>query len=199
MELKPKTERGGSQRGTKETFLFFSLFPTPSPLFYSPYFSRGLLDRLQTALLILFLFFVLLGFKYLAEVFRDNWEIKDRVEKLLEDTHAGTGGWEEVAHRFGMREEHRDSLERLQEGGRGVIDYLTMVYPELTVYDFCKYLKDITRNDIIIALSDHLISGSNKLRIATVGLNCFFFPSCYSKEPKSVTAFDLLTHSFVPD
>ena len=142
---------------------------------------------------------MLLGFKYLADVFRDNWEIENTVEKLLEDTHAGTGGWEEVAHSFGICEEYRDFLEQLQEGGRGVIDHLKIFYPPLTVYDFCKYLKDIKRNDIIIALSDHLISGSNKLRIATVGLNCFFFPSCYSKEPKSVTAFDLLTHSFVPD
>ena len=142
---------------------------------------------------------MLLGFKYLTEVFRDNLKIKKRVENLLEKTHAGTGGWKEVAREFGMCEEDRDSLERLQKGGKGVIAYLRAAYPELTVYDFCNYLKDIKRSDIIITLSDHLISGSNKLRIATVGLNCFFFPSCYSKEPKSVTAFDLLTHSFVPD
>ena len=159
MELKPKNERGGSQRERKETFLFFFLFPTPSPLFYSPYFSSGLLDKLQTALL--FFFFVLLGFNYLAEVIRDNWEIQDRVANLLENTHAGTGGWKEVAHVFGMREDDIDSLERFQGGGKGVIDYVRTVHPELTVYDFCNCLKDIKRNDIIIALSDHLISGSN--------------------------------------
>ena len=102
-----------------------------------------------------------LVFKYLTEVFRNNLEIQERVEKLLENTHAGTGGWEEVAHRFGMREEDRDSLELLQEGGRGVIEYLTTVDPKSTVYDFCKCLKDIKRNDIITVLSDHLISGSN--------------------------------------
>lgn len=161
MELKPKNERGGSQRGRKETFLFFSLFATPSPLFYSPYFSSGLLDKLQTALLIFFFFFVLLGFKYLTEVFRDNLKIQKRVENVLENTHTGTGGWKEVAREFGMCKEDRDSLEGLQEGGKGVIAYLQAAYPELTVYDFCNYLKDIKRNDVIRALSDHLISGSN--------------------------------------
>ena len=104
---------------------------------------------------------MLLGFKYLTEVFRDNLEIQERVEKLLENTHAGTGGWKEVAHKYKMTEETIDFLEQHQEGGKGVIDYVKTTYPELTVYEFCKYLKDIKRNDIITALSDHLISGSN--------------------------------------
>ena len=104
---------------------------------------------------------MLLGFKYLTEVFRDNLLIQERVEKLLENTHAGTGGWKEVAHKYEMSEETRDFVEQLQDRGECVIDYVKTAYPELTVYEFCKYLKDIKRNDIMKALADHLISGSN--------------------------------------
>ena len=95
---------------------------------------------------------------YLNEVFL---EIKDRVGNLLENTRAGTGGWKEVAHVFGIEDDKIDILEGEQERGRCVIDFLTVTRPLLTVYDFCKYLKVIKRNDIITVLSDHFISGSN--------------------------------------
>ena len=105
---------------------------------------------------------MLLGFNYLFEVFRDNWEIKVRVANLLANTHAGTGGWKEVARVYNVEEEHIDHLDNLpRERGEVVIEYLTVVEPTLTVYEFCKRLKDIKRNDIVLALSDHLISGSN--------------------------------------
>ena len=104
---------------------------------------------------------MLLGFKYLTEVFRDNPKIQERVENLLEDTHTGTGGWKDVAHVYKMEEDDRNVLARRQEGGKGVIGYLKSANPELTVYEFCKYLKDIKRNDIIIALLDHLVSVAN--------------------------------------
>ena len=104
---------------------------------------------------------MLLGFKYLTEVFRDNLQIQESVEKLLQKTVLDVGGWKEIAHKYEMTEETRDSLEGCQERGKRVIDYLKSTHPELTVYEFCKYLKDIKRNDIIIALSDHLVSVSN--------------------------------------
>ena len=104
---------------------------------------------------------MLLGFKCLTEVFRDSPKIQEKVENLLEDTHAGTGGWKDVAHKYKMEEDDRNLLARRQEGGKGVIGYLKSTYPELTVYDFCKDLKDIRRNDIIKTLSDHLISVTN--------------------------------------
>ena len=102
-----------------------------------------------------------LGFKYLTEVFRDNLQIQESVEKLLQKKVPDAGGWKQLAYQYGMAEEARDSLEGCQERGKGVIDYLKSAHPELTVYEFCKCLKDIKRNDIIIALSDHFISGSN--------------------------------------
>ena len=146
-------------RGRSENFPLFPFFYTPSPLFYSPHSSRGLLDKLQTALLIFF--FVLLGFKYLTEVFRDNLQIQESVEKLLQKKVPDAGGWKQLAHKYEMAEETRDSLEGCQERGKSVIEYLKSAHPQLTVYEFCKYLKDIKRNDIIIALSDHLVSVAN--------------------------------------
>ena len=105
---------------------------------------------------------MLLGFNYLFEVFRDNWVIEDRVANLLANTHAGTSGWKEVARVYDVEEEQIDHLDNLpRERGKVVIEYLKLVTPTLTVYEFCKRLKDIKRNDIVLALSDHLISGSN--------------------------------------
>ena len=104
---------------------------------------------------------MLLGFKYLTEVFRDNLDIQENVEKLLQKTVPDAGGWKQLAHKYEMTEVTRDCLEGCQERGKRVIDYLKSAHPELTVYEFCKYLKDIKRNDIIIALSDHLVSVAN--------------------------------------
>ena len=106
---------------------------------------------------------MLLGFKYLTEVFGDNLNIQEGVGKRLQKAVPDAGGWKEVAHKYKMTEESRDALEGCQERGKGVIDYLKTAHPELTVYEFCKYLKDIKRNDIIIALSDHLVSVACKL------------------------------------
>ena len=159
MEREPKNERGG--RGRRENFPFFHFFSTLSPLVYSPQYSCGPLDNPQTALLIFFSFLVLLGFRYLTEVFRDNLEIQESVEKLLQKTVPGAGGWKKLAHKYKMTEETTGFLDEKHEGGKGVIDYLKSTYPELTGYDFCKDLKDIGRNDIIKTLSDQLVSVAN--------------------------------------
>ena len=104
---------------------------------------------------------MLLGFKYLTEVFRDNLQIQESVEKLLQKKVPDLGGWKQLAHKYGMEEETRDSLEGFQERGKSVIDYLKSAHPELTVYEFCRYLNDIKRHDIIKLLSDHLVSVAN--------------------------------------
>jgi len=50
------------------------------------------------------------------------------------------------------------SLEGSQEAGKSVIEYLKANNPELTVYEFCKTLKEsnIKRLDIVKELLDHL-------------------------------------------
>ncbi|XP_073252769.1 uncharacterized protein [Porites lutea] len=100
-------------------------------------------------------------FRYLTEVFRDNLEIQESVEKLLQKTVPDAGGWKKLAHKYKMTEETIGFLDGNHEGGKGVIDYLKSTYPELTGYDFCKDLKDIGRNDIIKTLSDQLVSVAN--------------------------------------
>lgn len=100
-------------------------------------------------------------FRYLTEVFRDNLEIQESVEKLLQKTVPDAGGWKTLAHKYKMREETIGFLDEKHEGGKGVIEYLKSTYPELTGYDFCKDLKDIGRNDIIKTLSDQLVSVAN--------------------------------------
>ena len=104
---------------------------------------------------------MLLGFKYLTEVFRDNLKIEESVKILLQKTVPDAGGWKQLAHKYEMTEETIGSLDELHEGGKGVIEYLKSFCPVLTVYDFCKDLKDFRRNDIIIRLSDHLVSVAN--------------------------------------
>lgn len=69
-------------------------------------------------------------------------------------TVTGAGGWKKVAHKYNMREVDIDNLERSQKAGEDVIAYLKSAKPDLTVYEFCKSLKDIHRNDIIKSLSD---------------------------------------------
>ena len=50
------------------------------------------------------------------------------------------------------------SLDGSHEAGIGVIEYLKSYNPKLTVYEFCKSLKEMKRNDIVDILSDHLVS-----------------------------------------
>ena len=60
-----------------------------------------------------------------------------------------------------MEDHHIDSLEHSQEtAGRELIEFLAKSYPKLTVYDFCKKLKekDIRRLDIVEVLSAHLLA-----------------------------------------
>lgn len=85
-------------------------------------------------------------------------EIEDNVKKLLQKKVPGAGGWKQVASKHKMPDIDIDSLEGPHEGGKGVIEYLKTHDPELTVYEFCKTLKEMKRNDIVIILSDHLVS-----------------------------------------
>ena len=51
-------------------------------------------------------------------------------------------------------------LEGSHEAGDGVIEFLKSDKPNLTVYEFCRSLKKVKRNDIVQILSDHLVSVS---------------------------------------
>ena len=87
-------------------------------------------------------------------------EIEDTVKTLLQKKIPGTGGWKKVAREHKMSDIGIRSLEGSNEPGNGVIEYLKTDNPKLTVYEFCRSLKKVKRNDIVDILSNHLVSVS---------------------------------------
>lgn len=67
----------------------------------------------------------------------------------------GAGGWKHIACKYKMDLLDVNSLEGSQDAGARVVDFLKAQNPELTVYDFCKTLKEpnIRRLDIVKVLS----------------------------------------------
>ena len=69
-----------------------------------------------------------------------------------------TGGWRQVACKYKMDDLDVRSMASCQDAGARVVDFLKAQNPELTVYDFCKTLKEpnIRRLDIVQELLSHL-------------------------------------------
>ena len=65
--------------------------------------------------------------------------------------------YRQVAFQYKMK--GIDRLERCKNPGEAVLDFLKSTQPDLTVYHFCKVLKDenIRRLDIVNKLLDYLI------------------------------------------
>lgn len=101
------------------------------------------------------MFCVSSDYKCLRQV-DDNTQSK--VETLLTKTVRGTGGWKQVAIKYGMDEVDRDSLEGSPDAGKITIGYVKATNPDLTVYEFCKTLKEpnIRRFDVVKELLGHL-------------------------------------------
>ena len=100
-------------------------------------------------------FFSFPGLRCLRDV---DLNIKSNIETLLTNKVHGGGGWRQVASNYEMDELHIDSLEGNPDAGKSVISYLKATYPDLTVYDFCKTLRErnIRRFDIIQKLLGQL-------------------------------------------
>lgn len=94
--------------------------------------------------------------KYLAELDHSTTE---KVGVLLQNRKFGLGGWREVAAKYELEPYRIDQLSSSKEPGKLVLEYVTGSKPNLTVYDFCKVLKEdnIKRFDIVKALEDHLL------------------------------------------
>ena len=75
---------------------------------------------------------------------------------LLRKEVEGIAGYKHVAFHYEM---DIDVLEQCPNPGEGVIVKLEATYPDLTVYHFCKVLKNIKirRLDIVNELKGHLI------------------------------------------
>lgn len=94
-------------------------------------------------------------YRCLSDVHLDT---KTKVETLLTKTIQGLGGWKQVADKYKMDKDVIESLETNQDAGKTVISYLKATNPDLTVYEFCKTLKErnIRRFDIVKELLSQL-------------------------------------------
>ena len=100
--------------------------------------------------------FWFVGPKCLAELDHSTTE---KVGVLLQNKKFGLGGWREVAAKYELKPYKIDDLSNSQEPGMHVLEFVTGSKPNLTVYDFCKLLKEdnIRRFDIVKVLEDHLL------------------------------------------
>lgn len=96
-------------------------------------------------------------YKSLKDLHRQDFQTYERVGRLLSQKKHGLGGWREVAFKYGMNHLDIDALGNDPEAGSKTLDFLGSVVPGLTVYDFCKTLKEhnIRRLDIVQELENH--------------------------------------------
>lgn len=95
------------------------------------------------------------AYKCLSDIDLDT---QDRIEMLLTQTSSVRAGWRHIAFRYGMDQVKIKSLENDSEAGKRTLEYLRSCNPNLTVYDFCKTLKEhsIRRLEIVNELRGHL-------------------------------------------
>ena len=98
------------------------------------------------------------GPKCLSEV---NFFSMDSVPSLLGSEKRGLGNWRGIGSKYGMKDHELDDLANMapSERGRGVLEFLKTSQPSLTVYDFCRTLKEETfkRFDIVKKLENHFL------------------------------------------
>ena len=91
---------------------------------------------------------------------------RDQIEDLLTQKSYGSGGWRQVAFKYGMDQLKIKSLEKDPEAGKKTLEYLGATNPDLTVYDLCKTLKEYKRLDIVKELRGHLsVPSSSKVYV----------------------------------
>ena len=103
------------------------------------------------------------GPKLLTEL---DIETRDEVASLLENKRFGLGGCRQVATKYGMKNHQIGALDNSKQPGQDVMEFLEGKKPNLTVYSFCKTLKEnnIERFDIVKILENHFLKreGTNE-------------------------------------
>lgn len=96
------------------------------------------------------------GPKLLHEV---DLNTRDEIGLRLESRRGCLGGWRQVAAKFDMQDNRIAALDNSKEPGKDVLEFLMGTKPNLTVYSFCKVLKEdiLSRFDIAKLLEDHLL------------------------------------------
>ena len=107
----------------------------------------------------------MLEYKSLTDVCLEDFQTYERVGCLLSLKAHGLGGWRGVAHKYKMDQVHIDALRSDPEAGSKTLAFLESAVPELTVYDFCKTLKEhhIMRLDIVQELQNHFSAQANSM------------------------------------
>ena len=85
---------------------------------------------------------------------------QDRIGDLLTQKNYASGGWRQIAFKYEMDQHKIKNLENDPEleAGKKTLEYLRSSNPDLTVYHFCKALKEdgVRRLDIVKELHGHL-------------------------------------------
>ena len=101
--------------------------------------------------------FVSLGFRGLHEIDGDT---KQAIVDLLSKKRLpGLASWKQVARRYAMRETKISSLEIEKIPACALLEGLTSLTPNLTVYYLCKTFKEagLRRLDVVDVLSKHML------------------------------------------
>ena len=95
------------------------------------------------------------GLKYLREV---DLGTLDEIAIRLDEKIPGLGYYRQVAANYGVNEHDIRALDNSRQPGKDVLDFLLGSNPNLTVYSFCKKLKEdhLKRFDIVRILEGHL-------------------------------------------
>ena len=93
------------------------------------------------------------GYKLLTEL---NIDSQNEIKLRLQNNTPGVKNWKNVGENYGMSPIQLGAIALDQDRADHVIQYIFTSHPKLTVYDFCKYLKEINRNDIVEQLRDDL-------------------------------------------
>ena len=98
------------------------------------------------------------GLKCLSDV---DYSTMNCVATLLGSEKPGLGDWRGIGVNYGMEAYEIDALanEAPVKRGRMVLEYLQTSKPNLTVFDFCRTLKEDTfkRFDIVKKLDNHFL------------------------------------------
>ena len=98
------------------------------------------------------------GLKCLSEL---DYSTMDCVATLLGIQNLGSGDWRGIGSKYGMEGYLIDAWANVApyERGREVLEFLKTSKPRLTVYEFCKALKEETfkRFDIVKKLENHFL------------------------------------------
>ena len=84
---------------------------------------------------------------------------RDKIALLLENKRYSLGGCRDVAAKYAMEDHKIGALSNSKEPGKDVMEFLMGSKPNLTVYDFCKFLKgnEMRRLDVVKILEDHFL------------------------------------------